>query len=84
MGRDLDQSAVRAAADAPAAQVLAMLDILIAQTVILRSENQGDFSGLSRREDIGSQFAWRTAVFAIESRSAGCSNDESTVSNRLA
>src|SRR5262245_30076106 len=62
---------------------LAVLQILVAQAMVLGSKNQGNFSGSSRRDDIPSGITRRSTVFTIETGSAGCSDDQGTVSNCL-
>src|SRR5215831_15567018 len=51
--------------------------------MVLGSKNQGNFSGSSRRDDIPSGITWRSTVFAIETGSAGCSDNQGTVGNCL-
>src|SRR5262245_7991219 len=62
---------------------LAVLQILVAQAMVLGSENQGNFSGSRRRDDIPSGITRRSTVFAIETGSAGCSDDQGTVGDCL-
>src|SRR5215510_12805478 len=49
--------------------------------MVFGSKNQGNFSGSSRRDDIPSGITRRSAVFAIETGSAGCADNKGTVGN---
>src|SRR5262249_16745917 len=62
---------------------LAVLQILVAQAVVFGSENQGNFSGSRRRDDIRRGVTRRSTVFAIEPGSAGCSDHQVTVGDCL-
>src|SRR5436309_14564809 len=63
---------------------LAMFDILVAQAVVFRTEDQRDFSRLCRSDDFRREFAGGLIVPAVQSRSAGRADHESAVSNGLA
>src|SRR5262245_22739560 len=51
--------------------------------MVLGPKNQSNFSVSRRRDDIPSGITRRSTVFAIETRSAGCSNHEGTVGDCL-
>src|SRR5438093_13217378 len=63
---------------------LAMFDILVAQAVVFRTEDQRDFSRLCRSDDFRREFAGGLIVPAVKPRSAGRADHESAVSNGLA
>src|SRR3989442_7356382 len=63
---------------------LAMFDILVAQAVVFRTEDQRDSSRLCRSDDFWREFAGGLIVPAVQPRSAGRADHESAVSNGLA
>src|SRR5207244_13124729 len=63
---------------------LAMFDILVAQAVVFRTEDQRDFSRFCRSDDFRREFAGGLIVPAVKPRSAGRADHESAVSNGLA
>src|SRR5215510_7764374 len=51
--------------------------------MVLGSENQGNFSGSRRHDDIRSGITRRSTVFAIKTGSAGSADNKGTVGNCL-